>query len=175
MIMRPRPSPFQLLVIMRGSIVPRIAPQIIGFALYAAVVVAAARHFGLESAGYGLAPFTVLGVALSIFLGFRNNAAYERWWEARKLWGQLVFEIRNFAREASGLIPADSGEVRPLLMESLAFCHYLRGALRKVDADPKCAASSPRRRTNLRRRPTSPTRCCAAWGAGWPRSKGPAA
>jgi ion channel-forming bestrophin family protein len=137
MIIRPRPSAFQLLVIMRGSIVPRIAPQIIGFALYAALVVALARHFGLESAGYGLAPFTVLGVALSIFLGFRNNAAYERWWEARKLWGQLVFEIRNFAREVRGLIPEDCGEVRPLLMESLAFCHYLRGALRKVDADPE--------------------------------------
>jgi len=137
MLIRPRPSPFQLFIILRGSIVPRIAPQIIGFALYAAVIVAAARHYGLESSGYGLAPFTVLGVALSIFLGFRNNAAYERWWEARKLWGQLVFEIRNLARAVQALIPEDSGQIRPLLMESLAFCHYLRGALRKVDADPE--------------------------------------
>jgi putative membrane protein len=137
MLIRPRPSPFQLFFILRGSILPRIAPQIIGYAVYAAVIVAVARHYGLESAGYGLAPFTVLGVALSIFLGFRNNAAYERWWEARKLWGQLVFEIRNLARAAQALVPADSGQIRPLLMESLAFCHYLRGALRKVDADPE--------------------------------------
>jgi putative membrane protein len=137
MLIRPQPSPLQLFFILRGSILPRIAPQIIGFALYAAVIVAVARHFGLESSGYGLAPFTVLGVALSIFLGFRNNAAYERWWEARKLWGQLVFEIRNLARAAQGLIPADCDQVRPLLMESLAFCHYLRGGLRQVDADPE--------------------------------------
>jgi len=137
MLIRPRPSPFQLFIILRGSIVPRIAPQIIGFALYAAVIVAAARHYGLESSGYGLAPFTVLGVALSIFLGFRNNAAYERWWEARKLWGQLVFEIRNLARAVQALVPGDSGQIRPMLMESLAFCHYLRGGLRKVDADPE--------------------------------------
>ena len=137
MLIRPRPSPFHLFFILRGSIVPRIAPQIIGYALYAALIVAAARHYGLESSGYGLAPFTVLGVALSIFLGFRNNAAYERWWEARKLWGQLVFEIRNLARAVQALIPEDSGQIRPLLMESLAFCHYLRGALRKVDADPE--------------------------------------
>jgi ion channel-forming bestrophin family protein len=137
MLIRPQPTPFQLFFILRGSIVPRIAPQIIGFALYAAVIVAAAGHFGLQSSGYGLAPLTVLGVALSIFLGFRNNAAYERWWEARKLWGQLVFEIRNLARAVQGLVPEDSGQVRPLLMESLAFCHYLRGALRQVDADPE--------------------------------------
>jgi putative membrane protein len=137
MLIRPRPSPFHLFIILRGSIVPRIAPQIIGYALYAAVIVAAARHYGLESSGYGLAPFTVLGVALSIFLGFRNNAAYERWWEARKLWGQLVFEIRNLARVVQALVPEDSGQIRPMLMESLAFCHYLRGALRKVDADPE--------------------------------------
>lgn len=137
MLVRPQPSPLQLFFILRGSILPRIAPQIIGFTLYAAVIVAVARHFGLQSSGYGLAPFTVLGVALSIFLGFRNNAAYERWWEARKLWGQLVFEIRNLARAVQGLVPEDSGQARPLLMESLAFCHYLRGALRKVDADPE--------------------------------------
>ena len=34
-------------------------------------------------------PFAVFGVALSLFLGFRNNAAYDRWWEARRLWGGL--------------------------------------------------------------------------------------
>lgn len=135
MLIRPPPSPLQLFFILRGSIVPRIAPQIIGFALFAALIVAVARHYGLAASGYGLAPFTVLGVALSIFLGFRNNAAYERWWEARKLWGQLVFEIRNFARAVQALVPEDSGEIRPLLMESLAFCHYLRGSLRDVDAD----------------------------------------
>jgi ion channel-forming bestrophin family protein len=135
MLIRPPPSPFQLFFILRGSIVPRIAPQIISFALFSALVVAVARHYGLAASGYGLAPFTVLGVALSIFLGFRNNAAYERWWEARKLWGQLVFEIRNFARAIQALVPEDSGQIRPLLMESLAFCHYLRGSLREVDAD----------------------------------------
>ncbi|MGB5831381.1 MAG: bestrophin family ion channel [Thiohalocapsa sp.] len=37
---------------------------------------------------FSLAPFTLLGVALSIFLGFRNNAAHVRWWEARKQWGK---------------------------------------------------------------------------------------
>jgi putative membrane protein len=135
MITTGRPWFLQLFFVGRGSILPRVAPQLLGFAIYSIVVVATVRHFGFESSSYGVAPFTVLGVALSIYLGFRNNAAYERWWEARRLWGQLVFEIRNLSRAVLSLVPAQSGQVRPLLMESLAFCHYLRGALRKVDAD----------------------------------------
>jgi ion channel-forming bestrophin family protein len=114
--------------------VPRIAPQIIGFTLYAAVIVVAEKSLRLQLGSYGLAPFTLLGVTLSIYLVFRNNAAYDRWWEARKLWGQLVFDIRNFSRAAIALIPTDSGQVRPLLMQAAGFCHFLRGQLRNIDA-----------------------------------------
>jgi putative membrane protein len=140
MIIRPRPTFLQLFFIMRGSVVPRIAPQLGGFALYAAAVVLAARLLGFDFGSPGLQPFTLLGVALSIFLGFRNSAAYDRWWEARKLWGQLVFEIRNLARAARALVPEGTGEARNLLMESLAFCHCLRGQLRNVDTSKETRA-----------------------------------
>jgi ion channel-forming bestrophin family protein len=133
-IVRPRPTLPQLFFITRGSIVPRVVPHIVGFTLYAAAVVAAAKYFDIPLGSYGLAPFTLLGVTLSIYLVFRNNAAYERWWEARKLWGQLVVDIRNFSRAAITLVPADGGEARPLLMLTLAFCHLLRGQLRNIDA-----------------------------------------
>jgi putative membrane protein len=139
MIVRPRPSLFRLFFILRGSVVPRIAPQIIGFALYGTAVVLLTRAFKLDFGGYGLAPFTLLGVTLSIYLGFRNNAAYDRWWEARKLWGQMVFDIRNLARSATALIPPSTGATRPLLMGSLAFCHFLRGQLRNIDVGADAA------------------------------------
>src|SRR5690606_37159998 len=87
----------------------------------------------------GILPFTLLGVTLSIFLGFRTSAAYDRWWEARKLWGQLVFEIRNLTRAAFALLPPDRRQSRLLLRESLAFCHYLRGQVRGVDASAEAA------------------------------------
>lgn len=133
MIIRPRPTFLQLFFILRGSVIPRIAPQLAGFALYATAVVLVARLMQVDFGLYSLAPFTLLGVSLSIFLGFRNNAAYDRWWEARKLWGEMVFEIRNLTRAATAVIPRESGVVRPLLMEALAFCHFLRGQLRSVD------------------------------------------
>ncbi len=91
MSVRPRPNFLQLFFILRGSVVPRIAPLLAGFAVYASVVVLVARQFHFAFGAASAAPFTLLGVGLSIFLGFRNNAAYDRWWEARKLWGQRVF------------------------------------------------------------------------------------
>ena len=46
----------------------------------------------------------VLSAALSIFLVFRFNEAYERRWEARKLWGRLVNMSRDFARQSLTLL-----------------------------------------------------------------------
>lgn len=46
-------------------------------------------------------PFSIaatLGGALAIFIGFRNNSAYGRWWEARTLWGGIVNSTRVLAR-----------------------------------------------------------------------------
>jgi ion channel-forming bestrophin family protein len=133
MIVRPRPTFLQLFFIMRGSVVPRILPQILGFALYSAVILLLARQFHLDLSAFNITPFGLVGVTLSIYLSFRNNAAYDRWWEARKLWDTLVFEIRNLARATTSLI-ADQAEQRALLMEALAFCHLLRGQLRKIDS-----------------------------------------
>ncbi len=133
MIVRPRPNLFQLFFVMRGSIVPRILPHILGFAVYAAAIVAVVRYLGLDMSDFTIAPFGLLAITLSIYLGFRNNAAYDRWWEARKLWGQLVYDTRNLARAATTLIE-DREIHRPILMNALAFCHLLRGQLRKVDA-----------------------------------------
>lgn len=133
MIIRPRPNFLKLFFVMRGSIVPRILPQIIGFAIYAAAVVAVVQVADLPMQDFNIAPFGLIAVTLSIYLGFRNNAAYDRWWEARKIWGQLVYEIRNLARASGGLV-ADRAEWRALLMDALAFCHLLRGHVRNVDA-----------------------------------------
>lgn len=49
------------------------------------------EFLGMQALGLGSAvPLGVVGTALAIFLGFRNNSAYDRWWEGRKIWGGLV-------------------------------------------------------------------------------------
>src|SRR3546814_12751991 len=43
-------------------------------------------------------PTALFGTAIALFMGFRTNAAYARWWEARTLWGALINASRSLAR-----------------------------------------------------------------------------
>ncbi len=142
MILRDKPSFVQLVFALRGSIVPAIAPQVLGLTAFAALVVWAHGHF----AGFpaiDATPFTVFGIALSLFLGFRNNAAYDRWWEARKLWGGLLADLRSFAREA-GIFLSGAEDRQRLLRLALAFMHLHRARLRRLPADPTAQAAAER-------------------------------
>ncbi len=133
MIVRPRPSAFGLLFILRGSIVPMIAPRVLVVLVFSAIVAglhhAAPQHFRELTP----APFTLLGLALSIFLGFRNNACYERWWEGRRQWGQLVAETRSLLRECVTVLPDDPALRRRFGHRTVAFAHALRSQLRGTD------------------------------------------
>lgn len=99
MIVRSRPNFLELFIILRGSIVPDIIGQIAATSLFAAFVIFAHRQWPHAMPVFDGAPFALVGIALSIFLGFRNNACYDRWWEARKQWGEQIFLARNFARQ----------------------------------------------------------------------------
>ena len=131
MIIRPRPRGWQLLYIRRGSIVPAIAPRVlaIGGLAVGATLLAEVWH-PFAAGGLAVAPFTLLGLVLSIFLSFRNNACHERWWEGRKLWGQLLIEARGFARLANALLPADAVLRRRVARPLVGFAHALAAQLR---------------------------------------------
>ena len=138
MIVRDRPSPLRLFFVMQGSIVPRIAPQILFiFALSCAVL---ALHHLVPGPFTGLtaAPFALMGLALSIFLGFRNNASFDRWWEARIQWGQLVIDSRSIARQTGSLLAGKGREgekaSQKITRLAIAFTHALRHHLRGTSA-----------------------------------------
>lgn len=83
------------LIEMRGSIVPDILPHILFSALLGVVACILIKtelvHTSVSDAvTLSFGPFTALGVAISLFLGFHNNASYNRWWEARILWGKQI-------------------------------------------------------------------------------------
>jgi len=137
MIVRDKPSAWQLLFLMKGSIVPLILPQIAVVTLVSIVVKYFYHTGAINLSSVTMAPFAVFGIALSLFLGFRNNAAYERWWEARRHWGQLVYDIRSLARTTETLVGADHPERRGLLNDVLAFSHFLRTSLRQKDSTPE--------------------------------------
>ena len=131
MIVRDQPSSFKLFFIMQGSVVPKILSRIIGVALLSVIVllvdqhVATLPHISIQAMG-------IFGVALSLFLGFRNNAAYDRWWEARKLWGSMIADVRNLGRHLCIFVGKGS-EREHILSCAVAFAHLHRGFLRNVD------------------------------------------
>ena len=141
MIERDRPSALRLFFAWRGSIVAHIVPQIVGFALYAAAVVAAVGALGLDLSAVGIAPLALVGITLSIYLSFRNSAAYDRWWEARGSGANSSPNSRTLPRAAEALLP-DPEARRRFLLCFLGFCHLLRGKLRDLDVGEQTAALS---------------------------------
>lgn len=59
-----------------------------------------------------IAMHSLLGIVLGLFLVFRTNTAYDRWWEGRKLWGGMVNSTRNFAMKISACISKENHEDR---------------------------------------------------------------
>ncbi|WP_312468323.1 MULTISPECIES: bestrophin family protein [Brucella] len=140
MIVRPRPPLWKLFFILKGSIVTRILPQIFAVFVLSLVVVWAHRAFpGWVPAFNNGTAFALLGIALSIFLGFRNNACYDRWWEARKVWGKLVHVARSFARQTMVLdqLPGAEGVRAKLLHYVIAFTQSMVPHLRPDDGQAK--------------------------------------
>lgn len=85
-------------------------------------------------------PLTLFGSALALFLGFRDNSAYQRWWEGRTLWGAMINASRSLARAANAFLhDAHEGNVdlkRSIVLRQIAYVHALRCQLRRQDAQP---------------------------------------
>ena len=151
MIVRDRPRGAQLLFILRGSVLPQIAHVL---AICTAVAVAVTLTHGVVwqwKITLTTVPFSLIGLALAIFLGFRNSAAYDRYWEARRLWADVTYRSRSFARQLQTLLhferPARRDEPDDprthMILATIAFGHALRHQLRETDAAPELRGLLP--------------------------------
>lgn len=142
MIIRPRPHWLAILFARRGSVLPSILPQLgLVTALATAITASHGVVFGWKTPLTPM-PFTLVGIALAIFLGFRNSASYDRYWEARKFWGQGLNECRTLTRQALSLMDGQV-DIRPFVYGQIAFIHALRGYLRRVPVERELAALLP--------------------------------
>lgn len=74
----------------------------------------------------------IMGTALSILMGFRVDAAYKRWWEARIVWGAVVNNSRTFAREVMGFVGRHDYDIaRTLIYRQIGFVESMGKHLRK--------------------------------------------
>ena len=131
MIVRPKPSLVGILFSLKGSIAKRIALRSLLVTLLASVIVLVETLHPAYFSKVNATPFTLLGLSLSIFMSFRNNACYDRWWEGRKQLGQMIIEVRSLIRETQVL--GDSPERASLLRGVCGFAHGLVAHLRRED------------------------------------------
>jgi len=137
MIVRQTPHRFKIFFTLRGSIIPKIYPQVLLVTILSTVITIIQHWVPDSFPYYGIATFTLLGIALSLFLGFRNNASYQRWWEARGLWGQLVYECRSLTRQVLSFIDeedeAGQNAQKNMIYLTIAFTHAVRHRLRNTE------------------------------------------
>lgn len=134
MIIRPIHR-IHILYIVQGSFLRRLWLPVALLFLFSCAV----SYYQTSRNGYHVpltaGVFTLLGIALAIYHGFCNNAAYERFWEGRKQWGTLIAQTRSFARCIATLPQLTAAEREQLLRLTIAFCHCLRHQLRRENSD----------------------------------------
>jgi ion channel-forming bestrophin family protein len=99
-------------------------------------------------------PLALYGAAIGLLVSFRNGSTYNRWWEARTLWGAIVNKSRTFARQVLNTISPGEGATeqekaevaalqRRLVLYQVAYVHVLRQQLRGLDPVAQVAQSIP--------------------------------
>jgi len=151
MIVRENTTWLRMVFMVRGSTITRTWPRLLFVTAVAGALTYVHERYGWFETNLTLAPFSLIGLALGIFLGFRNNTSYDRFWEGRKLWGRVVNASRSLTRQimtlvgtgdigsdyrttANGEAPAELVELhRQLVYRVIAYVHSLRLHLRGQD------------------------------------------
>ena len=132
---------WRLVLTLQGSSLTRTWKRVAGTTALALIATILFEGLGIQNFSLTVTPFSLIGLAISIFLGFRNNASYDRYWEARKLWGRMVNVSRSWARQVRTLVAAPEGAEateqeavaslqRTLIERQVAYVHAFRMHLR---------------------------------------------
>ncbi|MGE9550377.1 bestrophin family protein [Erwinia amylovora] len=145
MIVRPSQHWFRRLFDWHGSVLSKILFRLSLNQVMSIVAVISYQWY--ESLGIHLttAPFSLLGVAIAIFLGFRNNASYARFTEARTVWGSLLIVQRSLLRQIKSVLLLDDAAAREFAGLMTAFAWSLKHQLRQTDAGSDLQQRLPER------------------------------
>ncbi len=135
MIVKKNFNPIAVAQYMKAELITSVVISVAVYLLYNA---------GFQKTGLPFSVAAILGSALAIFIAFRNNSAYSRWWEARTLWGGIVNSSRVFARLVKTFTDSHQHQQnydadrsshfkKNLINMQIAWAHALRLHLRKQD------------------------------------------
>jgi putative membrane protein len=118
----------------------KIRYEIIVITVYTILVTVLYHTYHLRHISIPVSIPAILGTVISLLLGFRSNQAYDRWWEARHIWGAIVNDSRTLARQVTSFVPSDeeSGLVnafcRRAIRRQIGWCYSLARHLRGQNA-----------------------------------------
>ncbi|HEX2533370.1 MAG TPA: bestrophin family ion channel [Chitinophagaceae bacterium] len=118
----------------------KIKYEIVVIALYALLVAVLYDNYHLTRISIPISVPTILGTVISLLLGFRSNQAYDRWWEARHVWGAIVNDSRTLARQLVSFTPSgmESDPIRSYvhrnIQRQIGWCYSLALHLRGQNA-----------------------------------------
>ncbi|SDG40745.1 bestrophin family protein [Chitinophaga filiformis] len=118
----------------------KIKYEILLVAVYTLVIVLLHDRFNLKHMAIPLSVPMIMGTVISLLLAFRSNQAYDRWWEARTVWGAIVNDSRTFSRQVLSFIDSsyDGEEIghfrERMVRRQIAWCYALSQSLRGLDA-----------------------------------------
>jgi len=183
MILKHEITLVQIFFSFRSSILSKIWPRVVGTTLLALAVTLVEMR--LERPHYTLTtiPFSLIGVALGIFLGFRTNVSYARFWEGRQLWGRMVNVTRTFTRQLElYLVPPSESERAAVdqyreqtVVRAIAYVESFRAMLRDEGVGRAGDRLDPEELARIAARRNPPNavleilaeRLRVAWRQGW--------
>ena len=152
--------------VIRGSVAPRVLLDVIIFGIVAAVVVV--LHYLIKlwfeiDLSIPVGPFEAAGAVLGLLLVMRVNAGYNRWWEARILWGGIVNQSRNLAIAGLSYGPRDGKWQSNFIRWVATFPHVTRRSLRGERSFPELKRLLPNKDLRwLERSEHMPDAVCSA-------------
>ncbi len=112
----------------------RLSLRLLAVAVYCAAVAFLIWWYSLRPFLWEAEATLLNGFILTLLLGFRNRTAFDRWWEARRLWGQLTNDTRNLAWKLKSYLPAEvvAQAHMPTILAGFAEAlkRHLRGSVR---------------------------------------------
>ena len=121
-----RPIPFSFLL-------SKIKYEALAVFVFANLMFILRHYIGLEVLSIPLAIPALMGTCISLLLAFRTNQAYERWWEARVIWGGIVNDSRTLIRQLLTFLPNESvplDVVQTVARRQIGWCYLLGQTLR---------------------------------------------
>ncbi|MCC8410978.1 hypothetical protein LJ707_18705 [Mucilaginibacter sp. UR6-1] len=120
----------------------KIRNEVLMVTVYAVLIALMYKNFHFTRISIPIAVPTILGTVISLLLAFKSNQAYDRWWEARTLWGAIVNDCRSLTRQLFTYIDTHYGTAEErafcerMAKRQIAWCYVLSRQLRGHDPMP---------------------------------------